>query len=402
MNRTAPRRSFAIPENWDRSGLPAWTYASEAFLALEKEKLFRAHWQIACHVSDVAGKGDYLTLDICGERALILRGADGQVRAFHNICRHRGSRVVATERGHCAGALVCPFHGWVYNLDGTLRGPAQPKSFPKLDRHAFGLPPIETEIWNGLVFIRLAKGPQPSVADLMAPFAGEIANYKVADMIAGDNHIWAQEQPVNWKSVRDVDNEGYHVALAHPGLQDLYGRTYFDEPFIDGVSRSFAICNPTGRRWSVRHYLKATAPCVPLPEYLERAWIYYGMFPNTVLVATPETFQFYQEFPLATGRTLLRGAVYRHREETRQQRIARRLAMRIDRETIAEDVQLSLWSNEAMAARAFPGFYLSDLEYGVKTHHDRIRGLLPISRIAERPREDEIATLNAAMAAQAH
>ena len=68
--------------------------------------------------------------------------------------------------------------------------------------------------------------------------------------------IWTQKTPVNWKSVRDVDNEGYHVAMAHPALQDLYGATYFDEPFVNGVSRSFATYNPhAGRRWSVKNYV---------------------------------------------------------------------------------------------------------------------------------------------------
>ena len=114
----------AIPNDWDRRGLPGWAYHSEALLELEKEHVFRNHWQIAGHVSDVEEAGDYLTLDVVGERALVVRGKDGEVRAFHNICRHRGSRVVADNQGNCKNALVCPFHGWVYNLDGTLRGRA--------------------------------------------------------------------------------------------------------------------------------------------------------------------------------------------------------------------------------------------------------------------------------------
>ncbi len=78
--------------DWDRSGLPAWTYHSKAFLDLEREELFLNHWQLAGHVNDVPEPGDYLSFDLFDERALILRGKDGVVRAFHNICRHRGSR----------------------------------------------------------------------------------------------------------------------------------------------------------------------------------------------------------------------------------------------------------------------------------------------------------------------
>lgn len=388
-------RDTSIPENWDRSGLPGWTYHSPALLELEKATLFKSHWQIACHISDVPEKGDYLTFDFCGERALILRGENGGVQAFRNMCRHRGSRLVADEKGSCKGALVCPFHGWVYNLDGTLRGAAQPRSFPDLDRVKFGLQPIETEVWNGLIFIRFNPGPQPSVAELMAPFAAEACLYRMTDMVPAYGKIYNQMSPVNWKSVRDVDNEGYHVAMAHPALQDLYGQSYFDEPLIDGVNRSVGVINPSGgRRWSVRHYTKFTQAPEFLPESHHKAWIYWGLFPNAVIAVTAETMQFYHEFPVSVDQTMLRGQVYRYREETRLQKAARYLAMRIDRDTLAEDVQLTIWSNESMKSEAFQGFYLSDLEYGVKTHHDMVRKLVPVATLANPPDEADMQSTN--------
>lgn len=214
-------------------------YHSPALLELEKAEVFRTHWQIACHISDLPNPGDYLALDILGERALVLRGQDGTVQAFHNICRHRGSRLVADDSGHCAGALACPFHGWVYNLDGTLRGAAQPRSFEPMDKVAFGLARIETEVFMGLIFLRFRPDPQPSVTQRLAPFAAEMAPYAFEAMVP-TGRPWTQDSAANWKSVRDVDNEGDHVAMAHPALQDLYGSTYDDVPFVDGLSRSFA------------------------------------------------------------------------------------------------------------------------------------------------------------------
>ena len=388
-------RDISVPNDWDRSGLPGWCYHSPALLELEKQHVFREHWQIACHVSDIPEPGNYLAMDVVGERALILRGQDGAVRAFHNICRHRGSRLVADEKGSCRNALVCPFHGWVYNLDGTLRGAARPKSFPPLDKNEFALKALECEVWQGFVFIRFAPGPQPSVADLMKPFEEELAHYRAEEMVpTGD--IWTQETPVNWKSVRDVDNEGYHVAMAHPALQDLYGSTYYDEPFVDGLCRSFATYNPhAGRRWSVRNYVRISPENIRLPQRLRKAWIYFGLFPNAVIAVTPETVQFYQEFPLGVGRSLLRGGIYRYRQEQRAHRLARYLASRIDRDTQAEDVQLTVWSNEAMTSNAFAGFYLSDLEYGVRTHHDHLRKVLPVVTLKEAPGEEDMAEANA-------
>ena len=146
--------------------------------ALERDKLFLTHWQVVGHVNDVAEPGNWLAFDLLGERAVVMRGQDGVVRAFHNLCRHRGARVVDGEKGHCKGALVCPFHGWVYNLDGSLRGAAQPSSFGALDRSQFGLKPIEMEVFHGFIFIRFFAGPQPSVAEMLAPYAADFAGYR--------------------------------------------------------------------------------------------------------------------------------------------------------------------------------------------------------------------------------
>ena len=392
------RNPAAAGNDWDRRGLPGWTYHSKALAELEMRELFHTHWQIAGHVSDLAKPGDYFTLDLGGERALIVRDDKGIINAFHNLCRHRGSRLVAGESGHCRNALVCPFHGWVYNLDGTLRGAARPESYAGLDRKKFGLKPIEVEIWQGFIFIRFYPGPQPSVASLLAPFAEKISYYDIPDLVPTSG-FWEQRLDVNWKSVRDVDNEGYHVAMAHPALQDLYGSTYFDESFRDGVSYSAGTYTAhAGRRWSVRNYVKlADRGSQPLSEDKRRLWSYFGLFPNAVIAVTPELVQFYQEFPVGVASSRLRGAIYRRAVEDRPARLARYLALRIDRETTKEDRQLSVWSNESMASRAFEGFYLSDLEKGVRSHHDHLRRVLPVVALADAPAESEMARVNAAM-----
>ena len=392
----------AVNDDWDRRGLPAWTYHNEALHALEITELFQTHWQIAGHVNDLPKPGDYLTFDLGSERAVIVRGGDGVVRAFHNLCRHRGSRVAVGDRGSCRNALVCPFHGWVYNLDGTLRGAARPDSFPPLDKTAFGLRPVDMEIWHGLIFLRFRQGPQPSVAALLKPFDAEIAQYRASEMVpAGPGSIWTNDIAVNWKSVRDVDNEGYHVAMAHPALQDLYGSTYRDIPMTGGLNMSRGHFQPqAGRRWSVRNYVKLAGGPDWLPRDLRAVWSYYGMFPNNVIIATPETIQFYQELPVAVNRATVRGISYRRPEEDRAQRLARYLSYRIDRDTYAEDTQLSIWSNESMKSSAFEGFHLSDLEHLVRAHHDRLRTLLPVMTLDKPPPNSEMAAINAAMKSQ--
>jgi phenylpropionate dioxygenase-like ring-hydroxylating dioxygenase large terminal subunit len=392
MNKTVKRQT---PETWDRRGLPAWTYHSHSLFELERTELFLNHWQIAGHVSDIPGPGDWMTFDFLDERALVIRDREGVVRAFHNLCRHRGARLVAGEAGRCRSALVCPFHGWVYNTDGSLRGPSRPETFGEFDKSEFGLKPVEMEIWNGFIFLRFNPGPQPAVKALLAPFAADFAAYGAADFLPANEYAWTAKLPVNWKSVRDVDNEGYHVAMAHPALQDLYGRTYRDLTYTNGMSASYAeFGDHPGRLWSVRNYLKIAPVQEHLPPRLRRSWTYYGLFPNAVIAFTPESAQFYQDVPVSLGETELRGRLYRRPNETRETRVARYLARRIDRETGLEDQRLSIWSNESMRSSAFDEFHLSDLEFGVRNHHDQIRRILPVTRLRDAPPEGEVAARN--------
>ena len=391
--------SLTVPNDWDRRGLPAWTYHSEAMFALERDKLFLTHWQVVGHVNDVAAPGDWLGFDLLGERAVVMRGQDGVVRAFHNLCRHRGARVVDGIAGHCKSAIVCPFHGWVYNLDGSLRGAARPETFGDMDRDSFGLKPIEMEIWHGFIFLRfLAGGGQPSVAEMLKPYDADFTAFRAEGILPTAKPSWGTTLPVNWKSVRDVDNEGYHVALAHPALQDLYGRSYHDIFHPNGLAQSNAIYGDRpGRRWSVKNYVNTSPVQNWLPKHLQRAWNYYGVFPNAVFIFTPESIQFYHEIPVSEGETRVSGSQYRQPHETREIRAARYLGYRIDRETSAEDQQLTIWSNESMKSSAFTDFHLSDLEYGVRYHHDRLRRLLPVTTMADAPPEDQISVINQKM-----
>ncbi len=387
------RLSFS--NEWTRRGLPAWSYFSAEMLEMEKEQLFRQHWQLICHANDVAKPGDFMTCDIVGDRALIVRDAKGQINVFHNLCRHRGSRVLGQERGNCRNSIICPFHGWVYNLDGTLRNPAQPASLPDLDPVEWGLKRLECEVWNGFVFVRFQPGPQPSVAELTARHEPELRQYGLADMIPDEKGVWTAEVEANWKCIRDVDNEGYHVPMAHPGLEDLYGKNYYDEPFRDGTSRSFSEFRPgEGRLWSVRNYKKILPQVDGLDASHRRGWLYIGIFPNVVLALYPDAAIFYQEFPLEVGRSIQRSATYRRPNEDRNLRLARYLSGRIDRITSEEDAMLTIWTWEAAFSSAFDGAMLSDVEVGVMSYHEKMREFFPVLR-GDEPAAGTLAQRNA-------
>ncbi len=212
--------------------------------------------------------------------------------------------------------MVCPFHGWVYNLDGTLRGAAVPDSFGPMDRAKFGLQQMEMEVFNGFVFLRFSPGPQAAVATLLAAYDSDFAGYQAANMLPVDVPNWSTDLPVNWKSVRDVDNERYHVPMAHPGLQDLYGRAYRDHTLDGGLAVSLGYFGDVpGRLWSVKHYIKWSPEAPHLPPHLQKAWSYYGLWPNAVFAFTPEAIQFYQEILIGPGKTRVTGRRHRRPQE---------------------------------------------------------------------------------------
>ncbi len=193
--------------------LTPWTYRSEELTALELEALFLRDWLLAGHASEIPNSGDYTTFNIGGERAVLIRDEEGRIGAFHNVCRHRGSRVVGADRGHCRRTMVCPFHGWTYHLDGRLKQIPSPGTFAQLEIASNGLIPIELEVWHGFLFIRFRSGGQ-SLAARLAAVEEKVGHYRLSELLPlGSRRVG--ELPYNWKLIRGVDHEGYHVPRAH-------------------------------------------------------------------------------------------------------------------------------------------------------------------------------------------
>ena len=140
--------------------MPAWIYNHPEMTRLEVERILLPSWQMLCHVSQLRQAGDYVTLDIGSESVVGLRDRDGAIRAFHNVCRHRGARLLDGD-GNCAGPITCPYHGWSYRHDGALQGVAARETFPGLDRSEHALRPVKVDIAFGFVFIALAGDPPP-------------------------------------------------------------------------------------------------------------------------------------------------------------------------------------------------------------------------------------------------
>jgi len=383
-----------------RKGLPAWTYNSHELTQLEMEQLFLRSWRFVGHVSDIPNTGDYQCFEMADERAVVVRDQDGQVRAFHNVCRHRASRVVGEDKGHCGKAFICPFHGWSYNLDGTLKNIPKADSFPPIDKQQFGLKSLDCEVWHGMIFIRFG-GDGPAIAELFAEAAEEIGLYRIEDMQPLDE-AYQYQFNLDWKAVLDIDNEGYHVPIGHPELFDLVGATYADQPLEGGLSRAYGVINQRKHRLQRNRDYVATLPEESyLPASHQQLWIYWGLFPGFVLTLFPDQIEIYQIYPTGNQQSVMAGVTYALPDDRAEMQQARELNRDINMDVGAEDIQLIEWAAAGMRSSAFDGVILSDLELGVASFQNQLREILPVVTLDQAPEVGSLKEVNERLRSQA-
>ena len=363
-------------------GLPGWLYHDPEAYALEQARIFRRSWQLVCHLSDLPMAGAWQSLTMGQEAIIVVRGEDGAVRAMSNVCRHRAARLLDGPQG-CTRKLICPYHAWTYELDGTLSGVPGKRDYPAFDIADYGLHRFAVEIWRGFIFVRI-EGDGPSVADMMAPYEEEIAPYRFEEMGAL-GRVVMRRRPVNWKNIADNYSDGLHIAVAHPGLKRLFGGGYTIEadawvdkmsgPLLEGVPGSS----------SEALYRKYLPPVDHLPPERQRMWTYFKLWPNTAFDIYPDQIDFMQFLPVSPTETLIREIAYVLPDKRREMRAARYLNWRINRIVNAEDSKLVARVQEGMASASFTQGPLGDHEVCLKSFARKMRVLIPEARQPQRP-----------------
>jgi phenylpropionate dioxygenase-like ring-hydroxylating dioxygenase large terminal subunit len=382
MNRQVPLSLLRNADPLDGWSLPAWTYSDPEFFALEQERVFAPSWQVVCHESDVASAGDWHTLEYLGESVIVIRGKDLALRAFTNVCRHRGSRVVDGASG-CAKKLVCPYHAWTYDLDGTLVGVPDSASYPGLDKSRHGLAPVSMETWRGFIFVRL-EDEGPSVAAMMAPYEAMIEPYRF-EQLKALGRVTLRERAVNWKNIGDNYSDGLHIPVAHPGLTRLFGKSYGIEA-RDHVDRMWGdLIDRPSANWSERAYQNLLPPVAHLPEANQRHWLYFKLWPNVAFDIYPDQVDFMQWLPVSPTESLIREISYVLEDDRREMKAARYLNWRINRRVNAEDTELITRVQQGMASRSFSVGPLSEKEVCLRHFCQRMRALIPEARQEARP-----------------
>ena len=362
--------------------LPGWIYHDREFFELEKEAIFRNSWQVVCHVSDVPRPGDYHSFDFLGESVIVVRGDHGEVRGFHNVCRHRASRLLEGPKGHCGKRITCGYHAWTYALDGRLIGVPQRDAFKGLDVSRHGLAPLDLEVFMGFIFVRFAPG-LPSVREMAAPYSNELAAYRMEELVP-HGRVSLRPRAVNWKNVADNFSDGLHINVAHPGLTRLFGQSYAIEaqPWIDKMSGTLR--DVPSSNWSERLYQQVLPPIDYLPPERQRLWTYFKLWPNVAFDIYPEQIDFMQFLPISPTETLVREIVYVHPDNRREMHAARYLNWRINRRVSLEDKILIERVQAGMTSSSYTVGPLNDNEVCLRSFARRMRSLIPESRLCRK------------------
>ena len=266
------------------STLPGRYYYDPTIYEQEIERIFSEMWVCVGRAELLPDPGSYQVVTLGYESILVVRGRDAQLRAFYNVCRHRGARLCSQEMGQLKGSVQCRYHAWTYGLDGRLIGAPNVLNDEQFERSLYGLLPIALEIWEGMIWLNLSEHPEP-IENQLHPTLIErfgsydpFARYNVGNLKVGKTIVY--DLQANWKLILENFMECYHCGPMHPEFCHLFPafRTGIAD-YVDGEAATLAD--------SVEAFTitgKASRPPLPglLPQDLRR---YYGIVlnPNMLL-----------------------------------------------------------------------------------------------------------------------
>jgi len=363
-NGSAPRVGRALEPHY---------YLGERALQREMETVFARSWQYAGHVGELPEPNTYITTVAGDQPVLVVRTEDGELRAYRNVCRHRGSELLTGE-GSCKRALRCRYHGWTYDsTDGSLLGVPEHRGYAELDKVRLGLMPARVELLAGFIFINL-DADAPALAEVTAGLGERLERYNIPDLVPFGIKGIGGSQPANWKIVVENYLEGYHVPIAHPGLMRLLdyqrygvethdGWAWFEAPLRDA---------PSSNRLE-RAYQRLARPMAGLTEADSKVWRYAVVYPNTAIDMYPDQVNVWQIRPDGSNATADRWACFRHPNPGPVTRLVQRINQRFNNEVLDEDVDLVSAVQTGIHTRGYSPGPLSEREAAVGWFADRIR-----------------------------
>ena len=281
--------------------LPQEYLVSPGVFAKEQDRIFSTHWLCVGHQSQLGKPGDYFVAEVAGESLILLRDHREEVRAFYNVCRHRGTRLCEGKTRQLRETLQCPYHAWTYSLDGRLVGAPHMDKVTGFDKAEHSLQPVSLALWEGFIFVNLAEEPTP-LETVFAPLAGKFTHWNLPNLRSAKRIDY--DVRANWKLIFQNYSECYHCPLVHPGLSKL---TPYDSaendlcegPFLGGFM-------PITKGNSLT--MSGSACALPVGDIKSddaHRVFYYSIFPNMLLSMHPDYVMVHQLWPQSPESVLI-------------------------------------------------------------------------------------------------
>ena len=336
--------------------MPGEYYTSPAILAEETERIFARHWNCVGRASRLAEPGDYMLRNVAGESLIIVRARDGALRAFFNVCRHRGTRICREASGRFAETIQCPYHAWTYATDGRLIGAPHMHDVPGFDKRDYPLHAATIAEWEGFIFVNIDDDPRP-FAEWFAPMLDRFARFNLSTLKVG--HSVTYDVPANWKLLFQNYSECLHCPVIHPELSTVLpyqsgANDVVEGPFLGGyleITPPHESATLTGRACG-----RLVNP--ELSEDDRRRAFYYTLMPNLLLSIHPDYANYYLLTPLAVDRTLVESEWMFHPANDGDPEFRPQDAIAFWDVTNRQDWDITAWSQLGIASRRYsPGPY---------------------------------------------
>jgi len=383
----------------------ATRYTSAEDYAAEREKIFRRVWLLVARVSEIPNAGDFIkrTIYPLETEALIVRGKDGVIRAFHNVCAHRGSPLVSANEG-TTNVFVCPYHAWSYGTDGKCKAVTAAEYFPHVDKNKIGLTPIHSDIWNGFVFLNFDQAPRQTLCEFLGEFGeiyGELPFGEFTHAVELTLDIEA-----NWKCVFDASFESYHVPFLHKKTLPRWSaaanplNVYYDTRFWPPHSSHMIQSNP---EWApegdvLKFVLSATGatalrvlddagsrPMTKLsschginPIGMPHFWVrQLSIFPSTWLSVLDHSYVLNHCWPLGFNKTrLVERSYFREPPATYLEQFGQMHMLASLRDLLSEDCVMTQLQYRSLKSGGMKQLHLGENELLIRHKHEMIQAYL--------------------------
>jgi glycine betaine catabolism A len=333
--------------------LPGRYYTDPDLFSDEVERFYCQTWICAGRIEQIPTPGDYFLREVAGESIIITRDRSHALRAFFNVCRHRGTRICTAVEGHFAGRIQCGYHGWTYGLDGRLIG--APHMQDTFSREDYPLNRVQLDVWDGHIFINLGSEPAP-LASQLEDLPEKFQHWQMAELRT--HRRIAYEVKANWKLLMVNYNECLHCPILHPALSAItdYLSGENDQPHRGYIGGSMEF---QGGAQTMSTDGKLRRNYLPRLTADERSRVYYyAIFPNLLLSLHPDYVMTHTLWPRAVDRTDVICEWHFHPDETVKPNFEASDAIEFWDRTNREDWAISELSQAGIKSRAYkPGPY---------------------------------------------